>query len=193
MQTTRKLQKWAVYLLLFVICQSQSWAQVGPPPIIAVQPVGIAVQNGGTAVFTVVVVSVTKVSYQWFDNGKPVPKATDTILTLKNVGQKDAGSYSVQVKNAAGSLMSSNAVLIIGTDVDPPPPPPPLKIKTGKMTNGGFELQLSGLTNNCVIYASTDMVNWNPIATNAPSAGNVDFTDSKATNKPACYYKAEYQ
>lgn len=183
------LQKWAIYLLLFAIFHSKGWAQIGPPPIISVQPVGITVLNGGTAVFTVVAVSATTLSYQWYLDGDTVKKATSSILTIKKVSDDDAGRYTVKVTNASGSVTSSNAVLIIG----PGSVKKNLKIDTCKMKPGGFELQLSGLTNNCVIYTSTDLINWTPIATNTPLSGNVDFIDSTATNKPACYFKSTYQ
>ena len=72
----------------------------------------MTVTNGGTAVFTVVVSSVTTVSYQWFYNGSKIKKATSSILTLKYVTRSaDAGIYYVQVNNAAGSVTSSSATL----------------------------------------------------------------------------------
>src|ERR1035437_3998385 len=110
-QLKSAFKKWAMCLLLLAIFHSQGWAQVGPPPVITAQPTNQTVLNGGTAVFTVTVSSVTTVSYQWFHNGSSIKNATSSVLTLNNIGSWDAGSYSVKVKNAAGSVMSSNATL----------------------------------------------------------------------------------
>src|ERR1035437_6486089 len=110
-QLKSAFKKWAMCLLLLAIFHSQGWAQVGPPPVILTQPISLTVPNGGTAVFTVVVSSVTTVSYQWFHNGSSIKNATSSVLTLNNIGSWDAGSYSVKVTNATGSVMSSNATL----------------------------------------------------------------------------------
>jgi VCBS repeat-containing protein len=111
-QLKSAFKKWAVCLLLLAIFHSQGWAQVGPPPVITVQPKSLTVPNGGTAVFTVVVSSVTTVSYQWFYNGSAIRNATSSILTLNNVKRSaNAGTYYVQAKNAAGSVTSSSATL----------------------------------------------------------------------------------
>jgi VCBS repeat-containing protein len=111
-QLKSAFKKWAVCLLLLAIFHSQGWAQLGPPPVITGQPKSLTVPNGGTAVFTVVVSSVTTVSYQWFYNGSAIRNATSSILTLKNVKRSaNAGIYYVQAKNAAGSVTSSSATL----------------------------------------------------------------------------------
>ena len=110
-QLKSAFKKWAICLLLLAVFHSQGWAQVGPPPIITIQPVSLTVPIGGTAVFTVVVSSVTTVSYQWFYNGSAINNEKSSILTLNNIKSKNAGSYSVRVTNTAGSVMSSNATL----------------------------------------------------------------------------------
>ena len=49
--------------------------------------------------------------------------------------------------------------------------------------NEGVELELNGLSGHgpVVVYASTNLVNWIPIFTNPPFAGDVQFLDSGAT------------
>jgi alpha-L-rhamnosidase len=61
-----------------------------------------------------------------------------------------------------------------------------------QMTAGGFGMQISALnaTNQVVIYASTNLLNWLPIFTNPTFIGTLPFTDSAATNFPARFYKA---
>ncbi len=62
--------------------------------------------------------------YQWQFNGTNIPYETNSSFTIPSASTNDAGIYSVIVTNAAGSAVSSNAVLT----VNPPPPcvtPPP--------------------------------------------------------------------
>jgi hypothetical protein len=54
------------------------------------------------------------VTYQWRLNGTNIAGATNAMLTLTNVQSGQAGSYSVIVGNAFGSVTSSNAVLSVG-------------------------------------------------------------------------------
>jgi hypothetical protein len=42
-----------------------------------------------------------------------------------------------------------------------------------------------------VISASTDMVNWTPIATNTASTGNITFTDAAALSYRGRFYRAQ--
>ena len=41
-----------------------------------------------------------------------------------------------------------------------------------------------------VIFASTDLANWQPILTNPPATGSVLFLDAAATNLPQRFYRA---
>jgi alpha-tubulin suppressor-like RCC1 family protein len=68
----------------------------------------------------------------------------------------------------------------------------PLRFDVSAMTNGGFNLGLSGLTGhgNIVIHASSNLVNWEPILTNPPVVGSLQFLDSGVTNQPYRFYRA---
>ena len=183
------LKKWAICLLLLVIFHSQGWAQIGAPPIITVQPLGTTVLKQDTAVFTVAAASGTSLSYQWYLNNKAINKATSSILTINKVEKPDAGTYKVTVKNASGTVTSSNATLVVVDTIKKNQ-----KIAKCKMTTSGFQLSLTNLTDPiCIIYFSTNMVTWTPISTNVPSSGDVTFTGPRATNQPYGYYKAMTQ
>jgi Immunoglobulin I-set domain len=172
------------------------------PPIITIPPLGETVQNGGTAVFSTTVISLTTPSFTWLFNGKPIsasasvtvvslPLLGTSTLTISNVGPANAGSYAVQVNNGLTST-SGGATLVVLTN-----PVPAVvnivSIGTG-MTVGGFKLQLSGPAgSNYVIQASTDLKNWIPISTNAAPTGSVSYTDSAATNLSFRYYRAKIQ
>jgi hypothetical protein len=72
---------------------------------------------GSTATFTVVADGTTPLSYQWLFNGTSIFAATGSSFTRTNLQTADAGNYSVQVTNAAGMALSSNALLTV---IEPP-------------------------------------------------------------------------
>jgi len=60
-------------------------------------------------------------------------------------------------------------------------------------TNGGpFQLRVNGgLNRSCVVEATTNLMNWSPIFTNATSTnGSFDFTDSQSANLPQRFFRA---
>ena len=83
------------------------------PAFITQQPTNQAVLAGGSASFTVGASGTAPLSYQWRYNGTNLAGATTTALTLTNVQVAQAGTYTVQVTNASGSILSSNAVLTV--------------------------------------------------------------------------------
>ena len=160
-------------------------AQVGLPPVIVVQPLGVSVSQGGTVVLTVVAASATSMTYKWYRNNAVVGGATGSTVTLNNLGTGQAGTYRVEVKNSAGTTVSGNAVVVVTPRLKVQ-----LPVKAARMKANGFEIQMDNLTvPKAVIYASTDMVNWNPISTNVVAAGAATFVDTTALGRPCRYYK----
>ena len=69
---------------------------------------------GSNASFSVTVPSGIPLSYQWFyDQTNAIAGATGSSLVLGNVQLTDAGSYSVSVSNAYGSVNSEAASLTV--------------------------------------------------------------------------------
>jgi hypothetical protein len=92
------------------------------PPVITSQPVSLTNNAGTTALFSVTN-SGSPSAYHWFKNGTNLLSdggklfgATNTVLTITNVLGADAGSYSLVISNAAGSVTSSPAYLAV---IDP--------------------------------------------------------------------------
>jgi hypothetical protein len=52
-------------------------------------------------------------TYQWRKDGTPISGATNATLTLANVQPDNAGSYSVVITNAAGSVTSNATALTV--------------------------------------------------------------------------------
>lgn len=82
-------------------------------PQIATQPQSRTVRSGGKTSLSLIASGRPPLSYQWLFNGKPMtdPNATLRTLPLNAVGAAKAGSYTVVVTNASGSVTSEAAVV----------------------------------------------------------------------------------
>ncbi|HEY3857101.1 MAG TPA: FG-GAP-like repeat-containing protein [Verrucomicrobiae bacterium] len=83
-------------------------------PVITHGPVGRTVTPNASATLTVTASSPSKISYQWYFQGSPIPGATKSALTLAHVQPGMVGLYEVVAANAAGSARSEPADLEIG-------------------------------------------------------------------------------
>jgi hypothetical protein len=90
---------------------------VPPPPIgpaIVTQPVATQTNlQGSTATFSVVASGSPPLCYQWRFNGVNITNAVLYTYTRNNVQPADAGTYTVVITNAAGSVTSSPSVLTV--------------------------------------------------------------------------------
>jgi len=195
--------KTAAGLVFLVVLAVQARAQLGTPPIILTQPLGVSVQPGGTAMISATVVpSLTPQNFYWFFNGHPVVTNADitvsnsvnlsldiiSALVVRNASSNTAGVYSLRITNGVGSAVSSNATLAV------------LSLAVTNVyfvTSGiglganGFQIQLSGPTgSNVVLQASSDLKNWVSISTNVVSAGNVSYLDVSAKTNKVRFYRA---
>jgi hypothetical protein len=98
--------------------------QSNPPPVITSQPLSRTNNAGTTATFSVTATG-SSLTYQWIKNstinlvdGGNISGAATANLTISNVSGSDAGTYTVQITNAAGSVLSGPATLtVISTNV----------------------------------------------------------------------------
>jgi len=85
------------------------------PPIIATQPANQVALQGGAASFSVLAAGQLPLFYQWQFDGANLANATNATLSLTNLTNTQAGSYSVLVSNSLNWTTSSNALLTIPT------------------------------------------------------------------------------
>lgn len=86
--------------------------QVIEPPVIDVQPVNVTVDAGQPATFQITVTGI-QLTYQWMRNTVPIAGATAASYTINAVTGTQVGSYTCQVANSAGSVLSAKALLAI--------------------------------------------------------------------------------
>jgi hypothetical protein len=131
--------------------------------------------------FSVTAAGAQPLSYQWRFNGANVPGATNASLTVTNV--RISGDYSVEVANSAGLTVSSEARVMILSE---------LRVSAG-LTNGGFQFTLVGeLYHPYRIDVSTNLQQWTSWADgflNLSDGSTIQFADS-STNFPRRFYRA---
>jgi len=81
-------------------------------PVILSQPQSRTITNGNNVTFSVTATG-TALRYQWRFNGTNILNQTNAVLALINVQPSQAGSYSVQVTNAVGAVLSEPAILTV--------------------------------------------------------------------------------
>jgi hypothetical protein len=59
---------------------------------------------GGEITFTVNAYGAPSPSYQWYRNGFPISGGTAPSITFRNLTKADAGAFSLQVSNSAGTV-----------------------------------------------------------------------------------------
>ncbi len=84
------------------------------PPIVAHLSTNRTVVWGESTTLGVSAAGKEPLSYQWFRNGIPLARATNVLLTLKDVTLSDTADYSVAITNAFGSVQSSSIRVEVG-------------------------------------------------------------------------------
>jgi hypothetical protein len=141
------------------------------PPSITTQPNNQTVNAGTTATLVVSATGTQPLNYQWNFNGTNIAGATNTSLILTNVQIGQAGNYTVLVTNLFGSVLSSNAILVVTLDHfawNPIPSPRfvntpfSVVIRAQDLTNGLF----TNFTGTAILDST------NGVAVTPPVSGN---------------------
>jgi alpha-tubulin suppressor-like RCC1 family protein len=183
---------WANDLVAASACWDTAMALQGDgSPHITVQPSPRWAAPGGSVQFVVMAASKLPLSYQWQFKGQDLVGETNSTLKLSNLRLANAGEYRCLVTNTLGGVWTSTARLRIT------PEPITFDSSPDALSAGpeGFKMRLRGLAEAgaVILYRSTNLVNWVPIATNPPTLGVSDFTDSEATNGTPAFYRATEQ
>jgi len=155
------------------------------PTTITGQPTNQTVPAGGNVNFQVSVSGTSPLSYQWWFNGTNAVGSSTNTLTLNNAQASQAGTYNVVVTNAAGSVTSAVATLVIGI-------PPALNQQPSSLTviqgqSASFTLAATGTApltyqwrfNGSPIVGGT-ATNYTVSGSTPASAGNYDAVVTNA-------------
>jgi O-glycosyl hydrolase len=141
------------------------------PPAITQLPLSANVSAGANVQLACAATGDGPLIFQWFFNALPISGATGTTLLLTNVQPYQAGQYTVQVTNLAGSITSLPATLAVAGQGTLPLLRPILST-----TRSGASLQISFPANMGRIYSwqvSTNLLSWS-VVSNFVSVSNLD-------------------
>ena len=177
---------------------------VNAAPSITTQPSAVIVTAGQSASFTVVANGTPSPTYQWLKNGVNILGANSASYTISATSSTDAGSYSVVVSNAAGSVTSN--VVALTLTVAPAITTQPVAVTVTAGQPASFTVVASGTapmtyqwtkdgtaiagatTATYTIYttASTDAGNYSVVVTNSAGAATSNAAALTVTGaKPA--------
>jgi hypothetical protein len=160
-------------------------------PGIMVQPQGQNVNQGSSAIFTVVATGSPVPAYQWRLNGANIGGATASSYTRSNVQLGDVGSYSVVISNSTGRVTSQDAILNV---------PPMLTVVFTNHPTRSVVLSWNTipLASNFLYTASSlplPVTNWQPVTnflSGATLGSRATVTYPIGTNR-AIYYRVRVQ
>jgi hypothetical protein len=82
-------------------------------PVVLTQPAAATRTVGQSVTFTIAASGSGSLAYQWYLDGIPIAGANAPSYTLPAVALTDAGAYTAGVRNTAGEVLSSPAVLVV--------------------------------------------------------------------------------
>jgi sugar lactone lactonase YvrE len=97
-------------------CTIRKGSLSGAPQIIT-QPTAQFTAVGGNATFSVSAAGGSALSYQWNFNGAAIAGATSSSYTVTNAQASNAGTYTVTITDADGSITSNGVSLTVNSGV----------------------------------------------------------------------------
>ena len=163
---------------------------VQDPPVITAQPTNQTVLAGSSPAFTVAAAGSGLLGYERYAAGTNLLQSgTNNTLTLPPVLASNAGSYTVVVTNAYGSVTSAVAALVVNIPLTAP------QIMANDsnfgLLSGQFGFDLSGVFGQTIIVdGSANLVNWTPLYTNTVGGSPLYFRDPASAGVPWRFYRA---
>ncbi len=89
------------------------------PPAIVTQPASLILNPGQASALSVAATGTAPLTYQWKKDGANITGATSSTLAFPSAATTDAGSYTLTITNAYGSVTSSAAIVTVTTSTIP--------------------------------------------------------------------------
>jgi hypothetical protein len=175
--------------------QDAAWVDqvlfIPDPPVITRQPFDQTVNMGAPLLLPVLATGSPPLTYQWLQNGTPVPAGTSSTFSIATATRANSGIYAVLVSNPGGGTLSSNSVLrvLVPQRLGAPALQPDGSLLLTSGDADGGRLSAADLT-NFEAQVSSNLVNWVPL----PGAltltnGLLQLHDSGSTNHPYQFYR----
>jgi hypothetical protein len=146
---------------------------------LVLEPQSQIVAAGSTVTFTALAVGSPDPTYQWSWDATNLATSTATTLVLTNVQPGQSGTYSVEATNSVGSEISAAVLTVLAA---------PITLTGSSLGSAGFSISGTGVPGiNCVIEVSTNLLEWQPLATNPSPFTFIDTNTSTFTSR---YYRA---
>lgn len=104
---------------------------VNTAPSVSAQPASQAVCLGSPATLSVTATGTAPLTYQWKKDGSDIAGAVNASHTINPVTAGDAGSYTVVITNACGSVTANAATLTVNTAPSITTHPAPQTVRVG--------------------------------------------------------------
>jgi hypothetical protein len=122
------------------------------------------------------------------------PAVTNLVLVATTIGPDAPSQLVFSAVAGATYAISAEAILPYQSDFNfsllLDTPQPAQLTAADPFANGGFRLLLTTLAEqDWVLEGSTNMVEWNPLATNSSRHHVIEFVDLTASNTPAKFYR----
>jgi len=154
------------------------------PPVLTTEPQSQTVEVGANVTFTTSASGFSPLNYQWQLNGSNIVGTTGASLSLTNVQSVASGDYSVVVTNIAGSITSSNALLIVNS------PLPTTFQSITRLVDGSIELVISGEPGSInTLEFSTNLLSWQILSNIIVPDVPLVLTNSPALNGTRGFYR----
>jgi alpha-tubulin suppressor-like RCC1 family protein len=160
-------------------------------PVIVRESASQSIYAGANDTLSVAPIGAGPLSFQWLFDGTNIVGATNSILNLVQLPLTGSGSYQCVVSNALGSVTSAPVTLSVLRTI------PQFLVSSSslQLTSTGLNLTLGNLSGHgpAIVYASTNLSDWQPILTNPATVGSLQIVDPSATNSPVQFYRAVEQ
>ncbi len=148
-------------------------------PAFVLQPASLVTNLGSTVVLDAEATGFPAPTYQWLFDGTNLAGATGSALVLTNVLQNQSGTYTVIATNYLGSATNEAITLTVNGTI--------LLTRFG-LAKSGFSISGEGMAgSNFVIEVSSNLLNWQPLQTNASP---FTFVDTNAPGSAYRFYRA---
>ena len=153
---------------------------VSVPPTITQQPKSQTVLVGSAATFTVGYTGTPPLAFQWRRNGILISGGSSPTLVINNVQSGNAGTYTVRISNALNFALSDPATLTVASG----------RFLALTPIANSIQLNVQGETGgNYIIETSSDLKQWDPLATLLNNPPNWQFTDTSASGVSQRFYR----